>query len=241
MISRRTSQAAAWEHVLRESSWYTGLGADVQGRLMTLASVATYRPGHYLFRRGEPPCGIYAVVQGIVHVYGSATHAGVEPLMVRMQPGTWLGEVAALDGLPRCSSAVASGEVRALHVAQNQLDTLLVDCPRFLRDLGRLMASKLRAALGIVEDVHLPLRQRLARRLLSFARAHEGSPRAEHLRIKVAQDKLASLLMCTRTSINRTIGELVEEGTLATARGEIVIVDLDALRSIADFRMDDVQ
>lgn len=234
MTTTNTSQAASWEHVLRESSWYKALSAEVKDRILTVASVATYKHGEYIFRLGAPPCGLYAVVQGIVHVYGSATHKGVEPLMVRMQQGMWLGEVAAFDGLPRCSSAVACGEVRVLHVTQKQLDTLLEDCPAFLRDLGRLMASKLRAALSIVEDVHLPLKKRLARRLLSFARAHEGAPRAEHLKIKVAQDKLASLLMTTRPSINRIIGELADEGILSTSRGAVAIADLAALREIAD-------
>jgi CRP/FNR family cyclic AMP-dependent transcriptional regulator len=234
MMTLSTSQAAAWEHVLRESSWYRGLDADVRERLLTVARVATYKPGEYLFRRGAPPCGLYAVVQGIVHVYGPATIKGEEPLMVRLTPSMWIGEIAAFDGLARCSTAVAAGEVFVLHVSQRQLDTLLSDCPGFLRDLGRLMAAKLRAALSIVEDVHLPLKKRLARRLLSFARVDEGPPRAEQLRIKVAQDKLASLLMTTRQSINRIIGELANEGVLATSRGEVAIADLPALKKIAE-------
>jgi len=65
--------------------------------------------GDYLFHEGDPPDGVYLVLEGEVEVVKTAGDHG--EVLMRFQPGEYLGEVALLDGQGRSTAARARGDV----------------------------------------------------------------------------------------------------------------------------------
>ena len=49
---------------LRQGHWFSALPVALQEALLAAAQVQQLAPGQVLFRRGDKPCGLYAVVEG---------------------------------------------------------------------------------------------------------------------------------------------------------------------------------
>ena len=94
------------------------------------------------------------------------------------------------------------------------------------------MAGELRRLTAHVAELHfLDLTGRLAARLARLAEEH-GTREADgsiRLDAPLTQSDLAAMIGATRQSVNKLLGEFVEEGLLRLDRDAIVIPDLEAL------------
>ena len=128
----------------------------------------------------------------------------------------WFGEIAVFDGLPRTHDAVAAEKSAVLHVPAQALDRILEGEPRYWRELGLLVASKLRLAFLAMEDsAVLPIADRLARRLLvSVERYGEWHDRTSRV-VDLRQQELATMLSTSRQTVNQLLKELEDQGDLA--------------------------
>jgi signal transduction histidine kinase len=78
-------------------------------RLMGRLIYQEMSAGDYLFREGDPPDGVYLVLEGEVEIVRTAGDR--EQIFACFQPGDFLGEVAVLDGQGRSTDARARGDV----------------------------------------------------------------------------------------------------------------------------------
>ena len=58
----------AWRAQLSHGQWFRQLPAQVQDSLLALARSRELAAGQCLFQRGDPPCGLYAVLEGAMRV-----------------------------------------------------------------------------------------------------------------------------------------------------------------------------
>lgn len=217
---------------LLQGHWYRGLPASLQAALLDAAQPRHLEAGQRLFRRGDPPCGLYAVLEGAMRV-GSADANGREALLALVEAPHWFGEIALFDGQPRTHDAFAATATRLVHVPQAALQALLAQQPAHWRDFALLMSQKLRMAFVALEEMCLlPAAPRLARRLLMIAERY-GEPGDPRRAIPLAQESLAQMLALSRQTTNRILRDLQARGVLALAYGEIRILDLAALRQAA--------
>ncbi len=225
--------AGAYRALLLQGRWFSGIPEAFQEALLARAVVRDFASGERLFSRGDPPGGIYAVVDGIVRITAS-TDAGKEALLTLQEPPAWFGEIAVFDGQARTHDGVADGAARVLHVPQAAMDAILSAQPVWWRDLALLVTQKLRLMFLAMEDVTTqPLPARLARRLLLMAEGY-GDWHARKLRaLDVKQEQLASMLSTSRQSVNQALKDLEQKGVVKLAYGQVEIVDLDALRALA--------
>ncbi|WP_038708880.1 Crp/Fnr family transcriptional regulator [Burkholderia sp. lig30] len=209
--------------------WFAALPQPLRAQLLSHAALRRLPAGHALFRRGDPPCGLYAVLSGSLTI-GAVDEHGKEALLTVAGPATWFGEIALFDGLPRTHDAIALEDTLLLHVPQAALLALLDAAPHYWRDVALLMAQKLRLSFLTVEAISvMPAAQRLAARLLMIADGY-GGVSAGSLRIRLSQEKLAAMLSVTRQTANQLLKSLEAGGAVRLHVGEIEIVDIDALR-----------
>jgi len=227
--------ARDYKELLRSGRWFRSIPGDLQDALLGAAALKSLAAGELLFSRGDPPCGLYAVVDGAMRVSGFAG-TGKEALLSLLEPPTWFGEVSVFDGLPRTHDAVAEKAATLVHVAPSWLDPLLAAEPRLWRELGRLLANKTRLAFLMIEDVALaPPHVRLARRLVLMTEGYgEWYDRTRRV-LSVRQEQLALMLNVSRQTANQLLKELEGKGLVRLAYGEIEILDVDGLRTIASF------
>jgi CRP-like cAMP-binding protein len=230
MDARKAKQYGA---MLRAGRWFGGLPDELQRDLLREGVVRNLRKGEWLFSRGDLPSGLYAVLDGAIRITATAP-SGKEVLLAVAEPPMWFGEIAVFDGLPRTHDAVAAEKAIALHVPTPALDRILEHEPRYWRDLGLLLASKLRLTFRAMEDVAvLPLADRLARQLLmSVERYGEWHDRSSRV-VDLHQGQLGAMLSTSRQTVNQLLKDLEGQGIVRLSYRQVEILDLDRLRRAA--------
>jgi CRP-like cAMP-binding protein len=183
-----------------------------------------------LYRCGDPPDGLYAVLEGALAI-GTVGADGKEALLALLGPTAWIGEISLFDRQPRPHDATAVGRVALLHVPEAPLLALLDATPAYWRDLALLMAQRLRLSFKNVEAMTLlPAAQRLADRLLMMAQGY-GGLNAQQRTIRVSQDSLASMTSLSRQTTNQLLKQLESQRIIGLGFGEITILDIERLRA----------
>jgi CRP-like cAMP-binding protein len=222
----------AWRPRLSSGQWFNHLPALLQDSLLAIAKVRRLSPGQRLFRRGDPPCGLYAVLEGAVRI-GAVNEQGNEALLSLVEQPHWFGEICLFDSQPRTHDAFGVGLSILLHVPQAALLELLEEHPHYWRYLALLMSHKLRLTFINLEQLSLmPAPARVAHRLLMIA---EGYGETDHSRriLQLPQEQLALMLSLSRQTTNQILKELQNKGILNLSYGEIEVVNLEKLRVAA--------
>ncbi|MBF5042372.1 Crp/Fnr family transcriptional regulator [Aggregicoccus sp. 17bor-14] len=219
--------------LLLTGRWFGALPEPLREALLSLARVRTLRAGERLFSRGDPPCGLYCVLEGSIRASG-VSESGREALLTLVEPPAWFGEISLFDGQPRTHDAVAEGATRVLQVPQAELLALLAERPEWWRELALLLCHKLRLAFVALEDLSLlPSAARLAHRLVLMAEGYGGLREGERRVLDVSQEQLARMLALSRQTTNQILKDLEARGLVQLTYGRIELRDLAGLRAAA--------
>lgn len=221
-----------WRPRLMSGQWFSHLPVSLQDSLLAAARVRRLSPGQRLFKRGDPPCGLYAVLEGSVRI-GAVSEQGKEALLSLVESPHWFGEICLFDGQPRTHDAVGLGHCVLLHIPQTALLTLLDEQPAYWRQLALLMSQKLRLTFINLEQLSLmPAAARLAHRLLMIAEGY-GEIDPPRRVLQLPQEQLASMLSLSRQTTNQILNDLQGQGIVNLKYGEIEILDAERLRALA--------
>ena len=187
--------------------------------------------GQRLFGRGDPPCGLYAVLEGAVRV-GAVSEQGKEALLSLIEAPHWFGEICLFDGQPRTHDAYAVGPCILLQLPQAALLAYLDQQPQHWRQLALLMSHKLRLTFINLEQLTLlAAPARVAHRLLMIADGYGEIEPARRV-LQLPQEQLALLLSLSRQTTNQILRDLESQGILSLGYGEIEILDASRLRAL---------
>ena len=166
------STPSAYLPVLQTGRWFAHLPPDFAQPLIAMAQLRHLATGEVLFRRGDAPCGLYAVVRGAVSISGTRGRADEAraALLIRLEPPHWFGEISVFDNSARTHDAQATEPTTLVHIPHERLQHWLQAHPQHWHALALLMTDKLRSAFVAMEELALlPAPQRLARRLVMMA------------------------------------------------------------------------
>lgn len=222
--------------LLLTGRWFAQLPPDFAQPLLDMAQVRHLQPAEVLFRRGDAPCGLYAVVRGSVSISGTGGRAddARAALLTRLEPPHWFGEISVFDGAARTHDAQANEPTTLLQVPHAALLAWLKAHPHHWHALALLLTDKLRTAFIAMEELALlPAPQRLARRLVLMAEGYgqwaaEGQSRRA---IAISQEQLSLMLAISRQTTNQILKDLEARHLVRVHRGEVEILDLPGLRS----------
>jgi CRP/FNR family cyclic AMP-dependent transcriptional regulator len=221
-----------WRLRLDKGQWFSHLPVSLQDSLLAAARVRRLSPGQRLFKRGDPPCGLYAVLEGSVRI-GAVSEQGKEALLSVVESPHWFGEICLFDGQPRTHDAFGLGHCVLLHLSQTVMLTLLDEQPVYWRQLALLMSQKLRLTFINLEQLSLmPTAARLAHRLLMIAEGY-GEIDPPRRVLQLPQEQLASMLSLSRQTTNQILKDLQGQGIVNLKYGEIEILDAQRLRMLA--------
>ena len=206
--------------------------------LTTLAGTVRTRRfarGEVIFHRGDPGDALYIVLTGRVKI-SSPSDTGVEAILTTLRPGEWFGALALLDGAPRSASATAVDATDTLILPRDRFRQLVDDEPSIRDHVLTALAEELRRLTRHVEELHfLDIAGRLAARLIRLAEEQgvERDDGAVRLDGPITQGEIAAMVGSTRQSVNKLLGQLVDDGLIRIERDAILILDLAALRRAA--------
>jgi CRP/FNR family cyclic AMP-dependent transcriptional regulator len=195
--------------------------------------VAEFGAGALIADFDDPGRQVYFIVRGAVRVE-LRTPGGREVIFRDQEEGSFVGELAAIDGAPRSAAITALRPTRALVVPPEPFLEAVTRAPAVCRRLLAMMAARQRdLSLRLAELSLMTTRQRVAAILLRDARPRAGS---EVLVISPppAQHVLAARIGARRESVSREIAAMEREGIIALERGALVIRDPQRLAAIAE-------
>jgi CRP-like cAMP-binding protein len=212
------------------SSWFQSLPDNIQQSLHDAGRVRRIAAGGYLFCQGDPPSGLHAILDGQLHVVGTA-RTGHELLMAIHRPGDWVGFLTCLDRQPHPLSGRAVTELTVFTVTPAAISTI------FETDVATyklLLNPELRVDRSnyhwLVEMLVRPSLQRVAARILQLSRwVHGGSDNPPSPIEHVNQEELASACTLSRQTMNTALRELEGKGLVKIGYGRIEVLDGAAL------------
>jgi CRP-like cAMP-binding protein len=173
---------------------------------------------------------MFAVVEGKVRI-GRTSGDGREMIITIVEPPSWIGEVGLFDGLERSYDYTAETDSVLVEVPSPSLLSFLEREPQYWRDLGRLLAGKLRLAfLGLESAATATVRERVAHRLVMITDGYGEWADRTYPFVKVSQETLATMVSSTRQSVNTALRSLHGAGVIRIVYGGVEVVDREGLR-----------
>ena len=162
-----------------------------------------------LFVAGEPGDGCYRLEQGLLKIVITSP-GGEERILAMLGPGTIVGELAMIDGLPRSSSVFAVRDCELKFISRKEFGECTKQHPEIYQYLANVLAERLRETDEAVAAVcFLTVRERLARALLGLAELIGEADDAGRVVIshKINQSDLAALAGVARENVSRVMSD----------------------------------
>lgn len=216
--------------------WFAKLSPTLQRDILEHGRVRRLRDGDCAAARGAQAQEWCGVAAGAVRI-SSVSLAGRQVSLTYVEPGSWFGDIALVDGGPRTHDAHAHGDTTLLVVPKADFKRLLASHVELYDALLRLNCRRLRLMFDALEELAtLPLASRLARQLLRLARSHGAPGEQGEVRIglALAQEDLAQLLGASRQRVNQELKALEREGVLRVEPTKLVVRSRERLLALAE-------
>ncbi len=202
--------------------------------VLRFARRVAFDRGQTVFHKGDPGDALYAILAGRVGINASSG-LGKQVFLNIMEAGEVFGEIALLDGGVRTAQAVAMEPAILLRIDRKRFLPLLEARPKLCLKLMELLCGRLRWTSDIIESIiFLDIPHRLAKRLLILAAEH-GRDTGQDLQVEIglSQEDLANMLGATRESVNKVLRAFQQQGLIAYGRGQLRILNRQALQEVA--------
>jgi CRP/FNR family transcriptional regulator, cyclic AMP receptor protein len=203
--------------------------------LLELGTGTTYASRETVIRQGDEGRSVVVVLSGLVKVVAD-TEFGRPVLLALCGRGDLVGEMAALEGVPRSANVHTCTPVRARLINHSRLREFLDRNPDAWFGLASSLSERLHwANARRVEFVASPAPVRVARVLVELAQQFgERTPFGWDLDISLTQADIASLAGVALATFEKAVQEMERLGLLRRRYRRIVLSDLAALRRFGE-------
>jgi CRP-like cAMP-binding protein len=177
---------------------------------------------------GEAATNLYFVASGAVKIFKTSVE-GKEQILSIVRPGESFNDVPIFDGGLNPASARTMGPVLLYGIKKSDMAAILRDHPQVALNVIKVLASRVRHLLSLVEDLSFKhVIGRVAKILFEHARDKTGNgPR-------LTQQEMAAMAGTAREVVGRSLKELEEEGVIKLDHHRIIITDKGALQKIME-------
>ncbi len=138
---------------MKDSSLFQNVPSRTLVDIARMGSEIELFTGELLFREGDPPDGLYLVLDGTLEIRMG------KQLINRPGPGSVIGEIALLDGGPRTASCFASSHVHLLRFDAALVDEILDEYPQVSRQVLFTLVERFRELGAVSTGLTPPLRE----------------------------------------------------------------------------------
>ena len=216
----------------------TGFWADLapadRRKVAESATRRSYRRGLTVCREGEVASVVLVLLSGHVRIV-HGTPDGREVVVGVRGAGDIIGELAAIDELPRSATVEALDDIEVLEIPGDRFVSLCRTRSRISWAVLLVLSSRLRSVARQWLDVGGgAAARRVAAQLMQLAIQH-GVPLGNDIRIAVpaTQAELAMTAAMSRESWARATRDLRRQGVISTGRRQVTIHRMAELRRLA--------
>jgi CRP/FNR family transcriptional regulator len=214
------------------SNFLSRLPAEMSSTLFAGASRTRLPADKVLFYAGDVGEGCYRLEQGLMKVVVSSP-SGDERSIAILGPGSIVGELSVLDGLPRSASVIAIRDCVLQFISRELFDQCTRQHPEIFRYLTAMLALRLREADEVLAATSfMTVKGRLARAFLELSE-HLGKKEGPgHIVIghKISQRELAAIAGIARENVSRTLATWKRRKIVALSAGYYRITNMNALQ-----------
>jgi CRP/FNR family transcriptional regulator, cyclic AMP receptor protein len=214
-------------------SLLASLPREAQQAVLALGEPQQYNSGAVLFNQGEQSNFVLIIIDGYVKIT-AVSEDGAESLLAIRTAGDVIGELAAMDGLPRSATARAAGAVLARKISKAELERCLKVNYEIARAFSQAVSAKLRMATRRRVDFRKDTRSRLAQVLVDLYYGSSGMRQGGVPSILITQSELAGLIGASEPAVHKATRSLRAAGAIGTGYGRMVIEDIVTLRRIGE-------
>jgi acyl-CoA reductase-like NAD-dependent aldehyde dehydrogenase len=193
--------------------------SDEAGAVKRYAQPVTFAAGTCIFQAGSPADCCYFIDRGRVRIELDRNELDSDDVLGFLEPGSTLGEISILDGMPRSATAFAHTDVEARRLSKESLEQLRDTDPRALAAvylaLGRNAAVKLRNTNERLGDAIFPTRDPEVDELV--ARASVAQKEIQDW----PEERIDSVLLAIAQSFAIRARDLAEETVRVTRIGNV--------------------
>lgn len=210
------------------------LPAKEVARLEQACRWKRYPPHDQIIDRQSDSRDIFFVLEGRVRVVNYSL-SGREVTLDDMGPGSYFGELAAIDGQPRSASVMSLSDCLVASLPAEQFLQLCATHPKIARAVMTRLAAIVRTSTDRIMDLStLAANNRVHADLLRQARTNlKGNNRAEITPIPIHGD-MASRVSTTRETVTRVMNDLARQGIVERKKTVLVIHDVERLQHIVE-------
>jgi CRP/FNR family transcriptional regulator, cyclic AMP receptor protein len=211
--------------LLRAAALFDGLTDAELATLTGSLGRRTFGRGVFIFHKDSPGNVLYIIESGWVRLF-VISETGQEISTNLFGPGEVFGELAAFDGRPRATGAVAVEITVVLTLRREDLLRSLETCPRLARNLMEVLTERLRHATKSIEDLcYLDVNGRVAARLLDLAACSGLLEDGIDSGLYLTQSELATWVAASRESVNKVLAAFRSKGLISLDGTRITILD----------------
>jgi CRP-like cAMP-binding protein len=195
--------------VLGQGVWFSALPDALQQLIVQRGVERIYRKGESIVREGEPPRGMFGVLEGDVRALRSV-RSGEEVLVDIGGPGYWFAVYALLAESNSIGSIVADSDVRVINLTPREFERIVEEEPRYYRHFTRLLVFQFEQVFRYLGETHgLSPEDWLLLRLTDLAAARRrAGVVAEPTELPVSQADLATMVGVSRQTLNTLLARL---------------------------------
>ena len=171
---------------------------------------------------------LYFVASGAMKVFKTSAE-GKEQILSIVRPGESFNDVPIFDGGPNAASARAMGPVLLYGIRKNDMKAILRDHPQIALNVIRVLASRVRHLVSLVEDLSF---RHVISRVAKILLEHVGGEMGRGPRL--TQQEMAAMAGTAREVVGRSLKALEEKGAIRLDRHRIIITDKETLQKIME-------
>lgn len=215
--------------ILRKVSFFKTLAPKEIRRILSIAKLKRYESGELVFLKEDIGNHFFIVKCGRIKIF-TAIGAGKKKTFAYLEKGDFFGEMSLLGGRVRSASAQAVEDSELLVISRKNFKALILQAPDFTLKLLHTLVNRLNKCDKEIESMLFHnILGRLADAIIELA----GSKRSGTVKMSMDQNEIAEYMGTTRVPVCRAVNTLKRCGVISYKRGELTVLDMKRLRTIA--------
>jgi CRP/FNR family transcriptional regulator, cyclic AMP receptor protein len=216
------------ERVLTTHGWLSEQPPALQRAILDDGHVQRYPRGATVVRPGEPPPGLFAVVDGMVKLHHDLPD-GREVVLWPAEPGFWFGVRDLIADERFRYAATAAIPTTLFHLPKPAFAAILAKEPRYAINFANIMARNFLLALHqLAEILSEPVVARVAY-LLALLCQQAGELGGDWHILKLPQQDLASMVKLPPETVTKALQVLEADDLIELQFDHIVVTNFIGL------------
>lgn len=207
------------EFDLKQIPLFSALDEGEIDRIYYLLKRKRFKKGDIIITEGEKGDEFFVIETGQVKVTRRSLD-GREKILDILSNGSFFGELAVLDRMPRSATVEAMSDVSSLTLHKDDFIPLLEQMPSLAIKIIKVLSQRLRDADSQIEDLTFKTSREKIESLFIRLRDYYGVPHSAgtKLTIQLTHQELADMAGCSRETVCRFVNELKNRDLLSIDR-----------------------